>query len=203
MLKLQPSPRLGKIGLSGGWRSPVNASMHCEDTLAQSNLRLFRRTNRLSSLDVIRTIHEVNLKTESTYMRDAFQERSNSKNGPKKAEDPIQSVDASKLAADSKSTDIFEAEAFETPDGYFRRYEGNSKTWTETDNLGNEKFRFLETRRDSNFIYIRDSSRSVDLRFQLGVGASGMSVNGGDTWTKWHDVKKVAKPNSNSQRSSN
>ena len=126
------------------------------------------------SLGLVRTDHEVNLKTESKNIRGALREV-------------------------TKSTEIpagkIEAEAFETPGGYFFRLAKDSKTWVETNRTGKAEFRFLETGRDSRYVYIRDSSRSLDIRLPLAGGESGLSTNEGRTWSAWHKVKSVKKPN--------
>ena len=85
-------------------------------------------------------------------------------------------------------------EAFEISTGFFRRYEGDEKSWVETSRTHNDLLIFSETSRNQDYIGIRDASRNLDIRFPLNGGMSSMSTDGGKTWSEWHVAKKIPQP---------
>ncbi len=76
--------------------------------------------------------------------------------------------------------------------GSFARYSrGRDSEWLETKTDGSAEFRFVETKRDENWIHLLDASRNMTLRLPVGGGVCSWSTDGGKTW---HGLYRVTGP---------
>lgn len=76
------------------------------------------------------------------------------------------------------------------PGGAFEQHEGTEPIhWTESKANGAESYVFEETRRDAEFIYLRDDSRDFTIRLPIKGGDSALSVNREKTWRPLYSVE--------------
>jgi len=75
------------------------------------------------------------------------------------------------------------------PGGAFEQHAGHDPiAWTERKTASDERHSFEETRRDTEFIYLNDSSRGYTIRLPMAGGESALSGDGEQTWTTLYPV---------------
>lgn len=73
--------------------------------------------------------------------------------------------------------------------GSFTRYVANGKSeWVESKADGGAEFRFVEIRRDKQWIRLFDASRDMALRLPVGGGTCSWSTDDGKTWNALYHV---------------
>ena len=73
--------------------------------------------------------------------------------------------------------------------GAFEQHAGHDPiAWTERKTASDERHSFEETRRDTEFIYLNDSSRGYAIRLPMAGGESALSGDGEKTWTTLYPV---------------
>ena len=80
---------------------------------------------------------------------------------------PIHRPTISKEILDKRGLVI---DGYEHPDGYFWFHVGKEKQVTEASKTAPHHYKFAETKRDKEHVYIRDASRNIDFRITLKEG---------------------------------
>ena len=73
--------------------------------------------------------------------------------------------------------------------GHFAAYAREQSTeWVEAKADGSAEFRFVETKRDKDWIQLFDASRKMMLRLPVGGGPCSWSTDEGQSWHRLYDV---------------
>jgi hypothetical protein len=73
--------------------------------------------------------------------------------------------------------------------GYFATYSREpNPQWVEANTDGSAKYRFTETKRDKDWIYLFDGSRNMMLRLPVGGDPCFWSADEGRSWNRLYDV---------------
>jgi hypothetical protein len=82
------------------------------------------------------------------------------------------------------------AERYVYPGGCFARVVGDDgKEWLELKEKGDAQLSFKETTRDENWITLYDAGRRMSIRLPVKGGSSELSMDGGESWRGFYQVK--------------